>query len=391
MLVLSGNAPISCSTCFMPGTSAKLRQMSRLKATGKDGKLDSNRRLSIVAVAEEANVSIATVSRVLNDNITVQPELVKRVRRAIEKTGYLPNVSARALSSGRSRLFGVIISNLTNPFFPELLQSFEEYAVALGYEVLVASTAYDLQRMTHCIDRMLERKVDGVAVMTFGIEGPLLNKFANRGVPLVFMDEAPPSPMTTAIQVDYQAGIEQAIQHLAVLGHRKIGFVSGPEHHISVANRSRAVSRAMHSVGLSQSPESVFIGDHSVQSGEAALAHFLAQATPPTAILCSNDLSAIGVMHAADSMGLCVPDDMSLIGFDGIEFGAYTVPPLTSVMMSRREIAQAAVNVLWRKIEGEAITQAPIRTRLLVRRTTGIPRGTMDDLIRPELPLVSIG
>ncbi len=337
-------------------------------------------RPGIVAVAKQAKVSIATVSRVLNNLDTVQPELVRRVRAAIEQIGYVPDVSARALSSGRSHLFGVIISNLTNPFFPELLQNFEEYAVSLGYEVLVASTAYDLHRMSLCIDRMLKRKVDGVAVMTFGMEGPLLTRFADRGVPLVFMDRAPDGPNMSAIQVDYETGIHQAVQHLAVLGHRRIGFVSGPEQHASVANRRFAVEDAMRKIGLVLEPELTFSGDHSLQSGELALAHFVALPKPPTAIVCSNDLSAIGVMHAAGSRGISIPRDISLIGFDGIEIGAYMVPPLTSVVMSRRDIAEAAVNALWCCVEGKVAPPTRVGTHLLLRRTTTVPMGSLDDL-----------
>ena len=356
--------------------------MARTKSQNAEVSATPTSRPSIRAVAKEAAVSIATVSRVLNNRETVQPDLARRVRNAIEKTGYLADVSARALSSGRSRLFGVIISDLTNPFFPELLQSFEESAVALGYEVLVASTAYDLQRMSLCIDRMLQRKVDGVAVMTFGIEGPLLNRFVDRGVPLVFMDEAPAGPNTHAIQVDYQSGIDQAIQHLAVLGHRRIGFVSGPEQQVSVANRKRAVERAMRSAGLQTPRELTFSGDHSLESGEAALSAFLALGKPPTAILCSNDLSAIGVMHAAEHAGVAIPSDISLIGFDGIEIGAFLVPSLTSIVMSRREIAEAAVNALWKSAEGDEVKQARIKTHLLVRRTTAVPSGSLTDLKR---------
>lgn len=339
-------------------------------------------RTGIVAVAKEANVSIATVSRVLNQNASVQPELVRRVREAVMKTGYLANVSARALSSGRSRLFGVIISDLTNPFFPELLQFFEEFAVALDYEVLVASTAYDLQRMSMCIDRMLARKVDGVAVMTFGMEGPLLNRFVDRGIPLVFMDQAPATGNCYAIQVDYSSGIEQAVQHLTVLGHRRIGFVSGPEQQASVANRKRAVERAMRNIGMPYVPELNFSGDHSLESGEQALRSFLSLNDPPTAILCTNDVSAIGVMHAAETAGISIPRELSLIGFDGIEIGAFVVPSLTSVMMSRRAIAEAAVQTLWKSVSEQEVPRTTIATQLLVRRTTAVPRGALDDLER---------
>ena len=359
--------------CGMPRPKSSLTE-----TTNANG---SPRRPSIVAVAKAAGVSIATVSRVVNRSETVQPELARRVREAIAAIGYLPDGSARTLSSGRSRLFGVIISNLMNPFFPELLQSFEERAVSVGYEVLVASTAYDLQRMDSCINRMLQRKVDGVAVMTFGIEGPLLTRISDQGVPVVFMDSAPKGSNMLAIQVDYDRGIEQAVQHLAVLGHRRIGLVLGPQKEKSVGKRKEAMDRAFKAVGLQQPAELVYFGDHSLKSGEAALKEFLALKRPPTAVMCSNDLSAFGVMHAAQESGVSIPQDLSVVGFDGIEMGAYMVPPLTSVLMSRREIAEVAVDALWNRVEGR--TEEAVRvvgTQLLMRQTTAVPRGSLDDL-----------
>ena len=151
-----------------------------------EGKLPA--RTDIRTIAKAANVSIATVSRAMNRAPTVNPKMAKRVWEVIDELDYVPNTHARALVSGRSRLFGLIVSEITNPFFPELIQGFEGIAVEHGYEILIGSTNYDPKRMSHCIRRMLERKVDGVAVMTFGIEEPLLDQLANRKVPLVFID-----------------------------------------------------------------------------------------------------------------------------------------------------------------------------------------------------------
>ena len=186
------------------------------------------RRLDIRDVAKHARVSIATVSRTINRVPTVDKQLAERVWKAIGELNYFPNTQARALVSGRTRLLGLLISEITNPFFPELMQGFEEIAVANGYEILIGSTNYDLARMTTCIRRMLERHVEGVAVMTFGIEQPLLEELSSRDVPMVFVDSGPPGPLVRALIVDYRKGIHEGVQHLAALGHRKIGFVSGP-------------------------------------------------------------------------------------------------------------------------------------------------------------------
>src|ERR1700678_2982802 len=185
-------------------------------------------KMDIRTVAQSAKVSIATVSRTINGVSTVNPEMARRVWDAIEKLDYFPNTQARALVSGRSRLLGLIVSEITNPFFPELIQGFEDIAVEHGYEILISSTNYDPRRMSLCIRRMLERRAEGVAVMTFGVEKPLLEQLAERNVPLVFVDVGPEKPGISLLQVDYHHGIRQGVQHLAALGHGDIAFISGP-------------------------------------------------------------------------------------------------------------------------------------------------------------------
>ncbi len=179
---------------------------------------ETSERMDIRAIARAANVSIATVSRTMNGLATVNPRMAKRVWEVIDKFDYFPNSQARSLVSGRSRIFGLIVSEITNPFFPELIRGFEDIAVEHGYEILVSSTNHDPKRMSHCIRRMLERKVEGVAVMTFGIEKPLLDQMAKRKVPLVFIDVGPTRPGISLIKVDYQHGIRQSVQHLVALG-----------------------------------------------------------------------------------------------------------------------------------------------------------------------------
>src|ERR1700691_37817 len=158
-------------------------------------------RMDIHAVARLAHVSIATVSRTINHIPTVNPKMAKRVWEAIRELDYFPNTQARALVSGRSRLLGLIVSEITNPFFPELIQGFEDIAVEHGYEVLISSTNYDPDRMSVCIRRMLERRAEGVAVMTFGGEKPLLEQLAERKVPLVFDGVGPERALISLLRV----------------------------------------------------------------------------------------------------------------------------------------------------------------------------------------------
>ena len=341
-------------------------------------------RMDIRTIARAANVSIATVSRTMNRVPTVNPKLAKRVWEVIDELDYFPNTQARALVSGRSRLLGLIVSEITNPFFPELIQGFEDIAVAHGYEILVSSTNHDPKRMSHCIRRMLERKVEGVAIMTFGIEEPLLDQLARRKVPLVFIDVGPKRPGISLLKVDYHHGIRQGVQHLAALGHRNISFISGPANLHSAQSRLAAFCASLKECGIPLDPASVVEGDHTMEGGIAAMDRLLAANTIPSAVMCSNDMTAIGVLHKLYRAGLRVPDDLSVIGFDDIHIAEVTIPPLTTVQMSRFELARAAVTALRTHVEqSESSTpqrEYKIRTDLIVRESTGFPRGAMTHL-----------
>jgi DNA-binding LacI/PurR family transcriptional regulator len=337
--------------------------------------------MDITAVANLARVSIATVSRTINNVPTVNEQMAKRVWEAIRELNYFPNSQARGLVSGRSRLLGLIVSEITNPFFPELIQGFEEVAVESGYEILVSSTNYDPNRMSLCIRRMLERNAEGVAIMTFGIEEPLLDQLADRNVPIVTVDVGPDRPGFSVLKVDYRHGVRQGVQHLAALGHRKIGFISGPKRLHSAQSRLAAFTGSLNECGISPDPDWLLDGDHTLEGGIAAMERVLASGKVPTAVMCSNDMTAIGVLHKAYRSGLSVPDDLSVIGFDDIHMARVTIPPLTSINMSRLELARAAVMALRAHLEGTyPDREHKIDTHLVVRETTGYPHGAMQDL-----------
>ena len=358
--------------------------MPRKSTREAEGSDPSQKRMDIRTIARAANVSIATVSRTINHVPTVNPKIAKRVWEVIEELNYFPNTQARALVSGRSKIFGLIVSEITNPFFPELIQGFEDVAIENGYEILVSSTNYDPKRMAQCIRRMLERKVEGVAVMTFGIEEPLLDQLAQRNIPLVFIDVGPPSPGVSILKVDYHHGIRQGVQHLAALGHRRISFISGPLRLHSAQSRLAAFTKSLKECGIAPTPEWVVEGDHMLEGGVAAAERLLALKEAPSAILCSNDMTAIGVLHHLYRANLRVPDDISVMGFDNIHIAEVTIPPLTTIQMSRYELARAAVAALRAHVD-VAPGQTPqreykISTELVVRESTGFPKGTMQQL-----------
>ena len=348
------------------------------------GKIGSGPKIDIHYVAAHARVSIATVSRTLNNVPTVDPVLAQRVWKSVTELNYLPNTQARALVSGKSKLLGLIVSEITNPFFPELIQEFERVAVERGYEILIASTSHDPAKMETCVRRMLERKVDGVAVMTFGFEEMVLDRFAADNVPCIFIDVPSRQPRSSVLSVDYRQGIYEAVQHLAGLGHRKIGFISGPLQLRSSQARKTAFLDCLRSVGLIADSMWMIEGDHTLEGGRDAMQTILALPLEdwPTAIMCSNDMTAIGVQHALFEADLKVPDDFSLIGFDNIHLAEYTIPPLSTVRMSCADLAQKAVRSLLSHLQkntGIVETGAVIETHLIVRQTTGLPKNGTND------------
>jgi DNA-binding LacI/PurR family transcriptional regulator len=331
--------------------------------------------MNIKAVAKRANVSTATVSRTINGSAKVSPRTAERVRRAIEALNFYPNTNARALGSGRSSLYGLIISDITNPFFPELVKAFEDIAVVHGKEVLIANTNYDSERMKLCVTRMLERKVDGVAIMTSEMDDSLIEAFGRRNIPLVFLDTGVPGPGISCVQIDYQSGVDDAIEHLTSLGHRSIAFISGPLQLVSARTRFQAFQKSSAQQHLDRSPALIQEGNHRVDGGHDAMQRILESGARPTAVFASNDLTAIGAMGAIGEFGLRVPRDISVIGFDDIQLSAYTMPPLTTVGLPRAEIANAAFRALLNAQSPNGKKPAngashPITPELILRKST---------------------
>jgi LacI family transcriptional regulator len=291
----------------------------------------------------------------------------------VDELGYYPNIQARALVSGRSRIFGLIVSEFTNPFFPEIVQTFENLAVENNYEILITSTVNDPKRMELSVRRMIERRVDGVAILTFGMEEGLLEHLRYRKVPLVFVDVGPDVRGVANIRINYQNGIRQAVQHLAALRHTRIAFVAGPPHLKSAMARREAFKTAMTEIGLSA--DLITVGDHRLEGGMRALIELSNLKTRPTAVLCSNDMTAIGVMRQAYDQNIRVPENLSVVGFDNIRLAEFTTPPLTTVEMSQKELARIAFQALLNEIESDSSHERheyELTTSLVLRRSTAL-------------------
>ena len=327
---------------------------------------------TIKDVAKRAGVGIATVSRTLHNSPRLKPETAARVRKAIEELGYRPNTNAQSLASGRSHMLGLVVSDLTNPFFPELVKGFEDVALRNGYDLFVASTNYDPSRMALCVQRMLERKIDGVAVITSEVDASLTDSFARRKVPLVFLDVGKVGKGVSNVKVDYAHGIVTAVQHLRELGHSRIAFISGPLRLESARERRDAFLGCQRDSGEGQRRDPVEQGNHKVDGGLRAMERLLDRDPRPTAVLASNDLTAIGALRAIRKRGLRVPEDISVVGFDDIQMAEFTEPPLTTVRLLRTEVARLACDALLQLIRtGGAGAEFRVGTSLIVRASTG--------------------
>jgi LacI family transcriptional regulator len=228
--------------------------------------------------------------------------------------------------------------------------------------------------MESSVRRMIERRVDGVAILTFGMEDTLLDHLRFRKVPLVFVDVGPNAPGIVNIRINYLNGIRQAVQHLAALRHTNIAFISGPSHLKSAQARRAAFKTSMTEIGLS--PDLIVEGNHRMDGGMQALLEFINSGDWPTAVLCSNDMTAIGVMREAYDQDIKIPHELSVIGFDDIRLAEFTIPPLTTVQMSQMGLAKVAFQALLNEVQRESPclerSEYELNTSLVLRRSTAL-------------------
>jgi LacI family transcriptional regulator len=327
--------------------------------------------MDIVTVARKAGVSTATVSRVINGTRRVSEPIAQRVRSAIEALNYIPNNHARSLRSGRSNLIGILISDVRNPFFPDVIEHFEALATQQGFDVVFANSGYNEQRLMNNLRRLLDRGVDGIAVLTSEVSSEVIHSLRNVDIPVVFLNQPLVDGKFQNIAIDYCRGVREALAHLQMLGHERIAFVSGPAILASAMRRRISFLSVMKECGLNIKDEWILEGDHKLTGGKLAAARLFTMPSPPTAVVCSNDLTAIGFLHAANRLNRSVPEDLSVIGFDDIAMSEVVQPSLTTQHLSRREIATHAFFAL-RNHEGNGRPGSTVLLpQLVIRESTG--------------------
>jgi DNA-binding LacI/PurR family transcriptional regulator len=336
--------------------------------------------MRIKDVAREAGVSTATVSHVINNTRFVSDEVRARVLEAIERCDYYPNAQARSLASGRSHTLGLLVSDLVNPFFPELVKSIETAAFERGYDVVLANTNYEAERTSNYVRRIIERKVAGVALMTSELDTALIDELARRDVCVVFLDLGSAGAHMSNLVVNYAIGIKEAIQHLVSLGHRKIAYISGPVRLRSAAKRREAFSKCVSKM-LPRTSPAIYEGDFKIEGGRRAASEMIERGRLPTAVMAANDMMALGAMQELRAAGLRIPQDISIVGFDDIAFASLTDPPLTTICLPRMELGRRAVEALMTTIEhpDRQGVEIHIPTYLIMRGSTAPARGANAD------------
>jgi len=329
--------------------------------------------LSIREVAKLAGVSSATVSRVLNGSSLVTEETTLRIQKIIHDLNFVPNTGAIHLKNGKSQIFGIIIPDLSNPFFTELVKIFEELLVENDQELLVANTDFHATRMQRSAHRMLLRRVDGVALLTSELEAAPLESLVQNRIPVVTTDHYRTACGISDVVIDFASGMAQLVAHLKELGHRNVGFIGGSHGLVTSRVRRESFLDAMIKQGLSSREGWLVDGDFRIEGGRVAMTKILSEPELPTAVVTANDLTAIGALRAAHEKGIRIPEDISITGCDDIEMADIVYPPLTTLRISRRKYAEMLIEAL--RIAGEDLSkqgqQFSLPIQLVVRKSTG--------------------
>ncbi|MGK2850784.1 MAG: LacI family DNA-binding transcriptional regulator [Candidatus Limnocylindrales bacterium] len=333
--------------------------------------------VTIGDVARRAGVSTATVSRVLAGLGGARPDTQRRVLDAAQALDYRPSDIARALKRRSTQTLGLIVTDIENPYFPQLVRSVEDAARAGGYAVLLCNAADDAERETFYLDLLVDRRVDGLIIAASSLGVRHHEWLAGVRLPVVLVNTQADGVDLPCITSDNQAGGRLAAEHLLGLGHRRFGHLTAPARNVDGPDRLAGARRALADAGLGVEPAVVVVGDPLVGGGEAAMHDLLDRAPDVTAVITYNDLMAIGAMRALRQRNYRVPHDVSLVGFDDVAFAAYVDPPLTTIAQGTVEMGAWAVDQLTRRLRSE-VTEQPAPTvrlpvHLVIRESTGCP------------------
>lgn len=325
-------------------------------------------------VAKMVGVSTATVSRALANPESVSPTTRKLILDAVRKAGYTPNVAARNLRVRHTKMVLVVVSQISNVVFAEVLSGIDEELNLHGYGLIIGHLDNKAEREDHFVRVALSGAVDGILLLSLrqlpsGARGTILD----AGLPTVVLNEHIPGVNVPEVTVNDRESSAQMVAHLAGLGHRHIGHIAGPDHNFTAVERKIGFEQGLRDAGLDPAQAPVWQGRYLLSDGAACGAAFLKMSPRPTAIFAANDEMAIGFVKYVTEHGLRVPQDVSVAGFDGIAFADYLAPTLTTLLQPRREVGRVAARLLVQQLQGQAVAaQTQLKAKLMIRNSTGV-------------------
>ncbi|WP_151140044.1 catabolite control protein A [Bacillus amyloliquefaciens] len=329
--------------------------------------------ITIYDVAREANVSMATVSRVVNGNPNVKPTTRKKVLEAIDRLGYRPNAVARGLASKKTTTVGVIIPDISSIFYSELARGIEDIATMYKYNIILSNSDQNLEKELHLLNTMLGKQVDGIVFMGGNITDEHVEEFKRSPVPIVLAASVEEQGETPSVAIDYEQAIYDAVKLFIDKGHRDIAFVSGPmQEPINRSKKLQGYKRALEEAAIPFNEKFVAEGDYTYDSGMEALQSLMGLDRKPTAILSATDEMALGIIHAAQDQGLSIPDDLDIIGFDNTRLSLMVRPQLSTVVQPTYDIGAVAMRLLTKLMNKEPVEEHIVELphRIELRQST---------------------
>ncbi|OXM13548.1 LacI family DNA-binding transcriptional regulator [Paenibacillus herberti] len=338
------------------------------------------KQVTIYDIASEAGVSVATVSRVLNNTAPVKASTRSKIMKLIKQHQFQPNALARSLLKKETGTIGVIVPDITNPFFPEVFGGIDSAARDKGFTFFLCDTLGDYDRESQYLDILRKKQVDGIIFMGGRINlakcpTELVEEVVETAarIPMVLVNGNLPGTELHRVAADESKGAAMATQYLVEQGHRDIAFIGGHDYTSTNAQKLRAFKRVMNQNGLPVAKERILYGDFTMSAGERLMKEILQDSSRPrpTAVLCVNDFTAVGAIKAAIRAGIFIPDDMSIVGFDDIPLASAIYPELTSVKLHMDQLGRNAVDVLHKLIMKEKVKRMTIiEPELVVRDST---------------------
>jgi LacI family transcriptional regulator len=330
---------------------------------------------SIKDVARRANVSISTVSHVVNSTRFVSNSARMQVEAAIRDLDYVPSAVARSLKSNSTKTLGMLIPNCTNPYFAEIVRSVEDHCFGAGYTLILCNTDDEPRRQNVYLQVLSEKRIDGLIIISTGNDKELLSLVDGLTIPTVLLDREISHGQCDLVETAHMQGAMMATEHLLSLGHRRIACIGGPADLNSSAQRIQGWLKALQAAGLAEdASELVWNSNFTSQGGFDTMKKVLASALKPTAVFVCNDLMGIGALSAAHEVGVQIPRDLSVVGFDDIELAHFTSPPLTTVAQPKQKMGVMAVDMLLERIQSkrEGSKQVLLQPTLVVRASSGV-------------------